>query len=72
MAFDPSRDFLVAELKAEAPGDILKFSTNGSQMVFACDIGRPEAITSCFTQVGETALRARAQCAQLWRNSNET
>jgi hypothetical protein len=40
MAFDPSGDLLVAELKAAAPGDILKFSTNGSQTVFAADIGR--------------------------------
>jgi hypothetical protein len=32
----------VAELKAAAPGDILKFSTNGSQTVFASDIGQPQ------------------------------
>ena len=42
MAFDPSGDLLVAELKAAAPGDILKFSTNGSQTVFASDIGLPQ------------------------------
>ncbi len=42
IAFDPSGDLLVAELKAAAPGDILKFSTNGSQTVFASAIGRPQ------------------------------
>ena len=42
IAFDPSGDLFVAELKAAAPGDILKFSTNGSQTVFASDIGRPQ------------------------------
>jgi len=42
IAFDPSGDLLVAELKALAPGDILKFSTNGSQTVFASGIGGPE------------------------------
>jgi hypothetical protein len=35
-------DLLVAELKAAAPGDILKFSTNGSQTVFASGIGQPQ------------------------------
>ena len=42
MAFDPSGDLLVAELKAAAPSDILKFSTNASQTVFASDIGQPQ------------------------------
>jgi sugar lactone lactonase YvrE len=42
IAFDPSGDLFVAELKAAAPGDILKFSTNGSQTVFASGIGRPQ------------------------------
>ena len=42
IAFDPSGDLLVAELKAAAPGDILKFSTNGSQTVFASGIGQPQ------------------------------
>jgi len=42
IAFDPSGDLLVAELKAAAPGDILKFSTNGSQTVFASGIGLPQ------------------------------
>ena len=42
IAFDPSGDLLVAELKALAPGDILKFSTNGSQRVFASGIGQPQ------------------------------
>jgi len=42
IGFDPSGNILVAELKAAAPGDILKFSTNGSQTVFASGIGRPE------------------------------
>jgi hypothetical protein len=32
----------VAELKALAPGDILKLSKNGSQTVFASDIGQPQ------------------------------
>jgi hypothetical protein len=32
----------VAELKAAAQGDILKFSTNGSQTVFASGIGQPQ------------------------------
>jgi sugar lactone lactonase YvrE len=42
IAFDPSGDLLVAEVKAFAPGDILKFSTNGSQTVFASGIGQPQ------------------------------
>jgi hypothetical protein len=42
IAFDPSGDLLVAELKAAAPGDILKFSTNASQTVFASGIGQPQ------------------------------
>ena len=42
IAFDPSGDLLVAELKALAPGDILKFSKNGSQTVFASGIGQPQ------------------------------
>ena len=42
IAFDPSGNLLVAELKAAAPGDILKFSTNGSQTVFASGIGLPQ------------------------------
>src|SRR6266699_2766207 len=42
IAFDPWRDLLVAELKAAAPGDILKFSTNGSQTFFASGIGQPQ------------------------------
>jgi hypothetical protein len=43
IAFDPSGDLLVAELKElSAPGDILKFSTNGSQTVFASGIGQPQ------------------------------
>jgi hypothetical protein len=41
MTFDPLGDLLVAELKAAAPGEILKFSTDGSQTVFASDIGGP-------------------------------
>jgi hypothetical protein len=42
IAFDPSADLFVAELKElSAPGDILKFSTNGSQTVFASGIGQP-------------------------------
>jgi hypothetical protein len=68
MAFDHSGDLLVAELKAAAPDDILKFSTNGSQTVFASGIGQPQGnagpefllfrggpalITSCFTPGGE-------------------
>jgi sugar lactone lactonase YvrE len=42
IAFDPSGDLFVAELKALAQGDILKFSTNGSQSVFASGIGQPQ------------------------------
>ena len=42
IAFDAWGDLLVAELKAAAPGDILKFSTNGSQTVFASSIGQPQ------------------------------
>ena len=43
IAFDPSGDLLVAELKElSAQGDILKFSTNGSQTVFASGIGQPQ------------------------------
>jgi hypothetical protein len=42
IAFDPWGDVLVAELKASAPGDILKFSTNASQTVFASSIGQPQ------------------------------
>src|SRR6266487_659653 len=42
IAFDPWSDLLVAELKAAAPGDILKFSTNGSQTFFASGIGQPQ------------------------------
>jgi hypothetical protein len=42
MAFDPLGDLLVAELKAAATGDILKFSTNGNQTVFASGIGQPQ------------------------------
>jgi hypothetical protein len=40
LAFDPSSDLLVAELKAAVPGDILKFPTNGSQTVFTSGIGQ--------------------------------
>jgi glucose/arabinose dehydrogenase len=43
IAFDPSGD-LVAELKASGQGDILKFSTNGSQTVFASGIGQPQVM----------------------------
>jgi hypothetical protein len=32
------QSILAAELKAAVPGDILKFSTNGSQTVFASGI----------------------------------
>jgi hypothetical protein len=42
IAFDPSGDLFVAELKAAAAGDILKFSKNGIQTVFASNIGRPQ------------------------------
>jgi sugar lactone lactonase YvrE len=42
ITFDPSGDLFVAEIKAAAPGDILKFSRDGSRIVFASDIGRPE------------------------------
>jgi hypothetical protein len=42
LAFDRSSDLLVAELKAAAPGDILKFLTNGSQTVFTSGIGQPQ------------------------------
>jgi len=42
IAFDPSGDLFVAELKAAAVGDILKFSKDGSQTVFASNIGRPQ------------------------------
>jgi hypothetical protein len=42
IAFDASGDLFVAELKALAPGDILKFSMNGSQTVFASAIGQPQ------------------------------
>jgi len=42
IAFDPSGDLFVAELKAAAAGDILKFSKHGSRTVFAADIGRPQ------------------------------
>jgi sugar lactone lactonase YvrE len=42
IAFDPSGDLFVAELRAAAVGDILKFSRDGSQTVFASDIGRPQ------------------------------
>ncbi len=39
---DHSGDLFVAELKQlSAPGDILKFSTDGIQTVFASDIGQP-------------------------------
>ena len=41
IAFDPSGDLFVAEIKAAAVGDILKFS-NGSQTVFASGIGQPQ------------------------------
>ena len=45
IAIDPSGDLLVAELKElSAPGDILKFSTNGSQTVFASGIGQPRVM----------------------------
>jgi hypothetical protein len=45
IAFDPSGDLLVAELKLlPAPGDILKFSTNGSQTIFASGIGQPQVM----------------------------
>jgi len=37
-----SGDLLVAEPEAAAPGDILKFSTNGSQTIFASGIGQPQ------------------------------
>jgi sugar lactone lactonase YvrE len=42
IAFDPSGNLFVAELRAAAVGDILKFSKDGSQTVFASDIGRPQ------------------------------
>ena len=42
IAFDPSGNLFVAELRAAAVGDILKFSKNGDQTVFASDIGRPQ------------------------------
>jgi sugar lactone lactonase YvrE len=42
IAFDPSGDLFVAELRAAAVGDILKFSKNGIQTVFASNIGRPQ------------------------------
>jgi sugar lactone lactonase YvrE len=42
IAFDPSGDLFVAELKAAAVGDVLKFSKDGSQTVFASGIGRPQ------------------------------
>jgi sugar lactone lactonase YvrE len=42
IAFDPSGDLFVAELRAAAVGDILKFSKDGNQTVFASDIGRPQ------------------------------
>ena len=43
IAFDPSGDLLVPELRLlPGPGDILKFSTNGSQTVFASGIGQPQ------------------------------
>jgi len=43
IAFDPSGDLFVAELKQlSAPGDILKFSTDGSQTVFASGVGQPQ------------------------------
>jgi glucose/arabinose dehydrogenase len=43
IAFDPSGNLLVAELKElSTPGDILKFSMNGSQTVFASGIGQPK------------------------------
>jgi sugar lactone lactonase YvrE len=42
IAFDPSGDLFVAELRAAAVGDILKFTKNGSQTVFASNIGRPQ------------------------------
>ena len=42
LAFDLFGNLFVAELKAAAPGDILKFSRNGGQTVFASGIGRPE------------------------------
>src|SRR5205823_9571584 len=46
IAFDPSGDLLVAELKASAQGDILKFSTN--------EIGR----ASCRERVKKWVLAA--------------
>jgi sugar lactone lactonase YvrE len=42
IAFDPSGDLFVAELKGAAQGDILKFSKQGGQTVFASGIGRPQ------------------------------
>jgi hypothetical protein len=42
MAFDLFGNLFVAELKAAAPGDILKFSRNGGQTVFASGIGQPQ------------------------------
>jgi sugar lactone lactonase YvrE len=42
IAFDPSGNLFVAELRAAAVGDILKFSKDGSQTVFASNIGRPQ------------------------------
>jgi hypothetical protein len=42
IAFDPLGDLFVAELRAAAVGDILKFSKNGNQTVFASNIGRPQ------------------------------
>jgi hypothetical protein len=44
IAFDPSGDLFVAELKAAAAGDILKFSKHASQTVFASDIGNLRAM----------------------------
>src|SRR5438105_15674086 len=44
IAFDPSGDLLVPELRLlPGPGDILKFSTNGSQTVFPSGIGQPQS-----------------------------
>jgi sugar lactone lactonase YvrE len=43
IAFDPSGNLLVAELRLlAAPGDILKFTPNGSQTIFASGIGQPQ------------------------------
>jgi glucose/arabinose dehydrogenase len=42
IAFDPAGDLFIAELKAAAPGDILKFSTDGNQTVFAPDVERSQ------------------------------